>query len=142
MKYRFFLIRLWQDKNQTFGTLTVFNHENKPIYSSAVIERGYREGDYYNSCFEAGTYPLVWEYSPGFDEMLWEIKNTPHKTECKIHVANSWHQLHGCICPGIKLKDIDKDGYTDVTSSRVTLDQLHISTKGQTEAVIEVQEWF
>ncbi|HET8735198.1 MAG TPA: DUF5675 family protein [Pricia sp.] len=141
MKYRFLLTRHWQDRNQTFGTLVVFDNTNRPVYASAVIERGYVEGDHYNSCFVAGTYPLIWEWSPKFGEMLWEIKETPHKTECKIHVANTYKQLQGCICPGIKMKDIDNDGYIDVTSSRDTLDQLHRATKGQKEAIIEVQEW-
>jgi len=142
MKYRFFLVRLWQDHNQTFGFLTIYNDKGKPVYGSIVIERGIVDGDDYNSCFDAGIYDMVWEYSPAFNEMLWEIKNTPRKTECKIHVANTYKELQGCICPGIKTKDIDNDGYTDVTHSRETLNQLHRSTKGQISATIEVIEWF
>jgi hypothetical protein len=120
----------------------VFDEVGRPVFSSACIERGWRDNKKGESCVIAGIYPLIFEYSPKFNTNLWELKDTPGRSECKIHVANSWHQLEGCICPGIKLKDIDNDGYIDVTDSRGTLELLHRVLKDQQNVKIEIIDWF
>jgi hypothetical protein len=119
------LWRHWQDENQTFGNMVLFDPEGKPVFSCSTVERGWRNNEPRVSCVPEGTYPMYFEYSPAFKMKLWELYNVPNRSECKIHVANNWHQLEGCIAPGIKLKDIDKDGYIDVTNSRDTLELLH-----------------
>jgi len=119
------LYRHWQDHNQTFGTFVVFNEKKMPIFSSACVERGWRNNKKNESCVPVGTYPITWERSPRFNMMLWELKEVPNRAECKVHPANTWQQLNGCIALGIKLKDINKDGYIDVTDSKPTLALFH-----------------
>ena len=70
--------------------------------------------------------------------MLWEIKGVPNRSECKIHPSNYWNQLNGCIAPGVKLKDINADGYYDVTSSRKTTAEFHRAMGNQKNAIIEI----
>tara|TARA_R110000744_G_scaffold195512_1_gene314573 strand:+ start:30413 stop:30841 length:429 start_codon:yes stop_codon:yes gene_type:complete len=136
------LYRHWQDENQTFGNLVVFDEQGKPIFSCSTIERGWRNNQSNVSCVPVGEYPLVWEHSPRFKQHLWELKNVPARSECKIHPANSWHQLNGCISLGIKLKDIDSDGYIDVTMSRPTMDQFHQCMKYEVNSVIKIKNSF
>lgn len=137
--YTLKLYRHWQDANQTFGNMVLFDDDGKPIFSCSTIERGWRNNEKNVSCVPVGEYDLIWEESPRFNRMLWELYGVNGRSECKIHPANNWYQLNGCIAPGIKLKDIDGDGYIDVTNSGPTLDLLHRATKGQTKMKIIIK---
>ena len=94
------LQRVWMDSNQSTGSLIVLNKLRQPIYISPCIERGDRNNEQNVSNIPTGTYPLVWELSPKFG-MVWELKDVPNRSECKIHAANMWNQINGCIAPGI-----------------------------------------
>jgi len=131
------LIRHWSDKNQTTGTLLILKNE-QPIFGCLCIERGDRNNQKNVSRVMAGTYPLVFEWSPKFKQKLWELKGVPNRSECKIHPSNFWDQLNGCIAPGIRLKDIDRDGYYDVTSSRSTTNSFNKLLEGLTETTIKI----
>jgi hypothetical protein len=132
------LQRLWMDKNQSTGVLTVINDKGQPIFASLALERGERNNQQSVSNVPAGIYPLILEHSAKFNQKLYELKNVPKRAECKIHAANMWHQLNGCIAPGLQLKDIDKDGYFDVTDSKNTLDAFHVVLKGIDKTTIEI----
>ena len=119
------IVRDWQDDNQTLGKCTVYDENNKPIFSSISLERGWRSNQNNISCVPLGRYPVVLEWSPRFQKDLWELKSVPNRSECKFHSANYWFQLNGCISLGRTLADINKDGYNDVTSSKSTLNAFH-----------------
>ena len=130
--------RHWSDKNQCTGTLLVLNENCQPIFGSLCLERGERNNQKMVSRIPAGIYDLVFEYSNRFKRSLWEIKHVPNRSECKIHQSNMWHELNGCIAPGVKLKDLDSDSYYDVTSSTKTLTEFHQALKGITKTTIEI----
>lgn len=132
------LIRHWQDNNQTTGTLLVLDRNCQPIFGSFCIERGDRNNQRNESNIPAGIYLIKFEWSPRFERMLWEIKGVNGRSECKIHPANKWEELNGCIAPGLKLKNINHDGYMDVTDSRRTLEAFHQVLKNQTVTTIEI----
>lgn len=136
------LYRHWQDHNQTLGNLVVFDEKGLPVFSSACIERGWRNNERNVSCVPTGAYPIVHEFSPRFGTKLWELKEVPNRSECKVHPANNWHQLNGCIALGIKLKDIDRDGYIDVTSSKPTHQLFDTAMKKATSARIIIKNTF
>ncbi len=121
--------RDWQDKNQTLGKCSVYDSDNKPLFSSLSLERGWRGNQKSISCIPLGEYDLVLEYSNRFKTNLWEIKKVPNRSECKFHSANYWFELNGCIALGCSLLDINKDGYNDVTSSKNTMKAFHKSLK-------------
>ena len=127
------IIRDWQDKNQTLGKCTVYDENNKPLFSAMSLERGWRSNQKRVSCVPLGTYTAVLEWSDRFQRDLWELKNVPNRDECKFHSANYWYQLNGCIALGRSLADINKDGYQDVTSSRSTINAFHKSLEGETQ---------
>ena len=133
------LQRHWSDRNQSTGTLLILNDNGQPVFGSMCVERGARNNQRNVSNAPAGTYKLVLEYSPRFKKKLWELKNVGNgRSELKIHPANYWHDLNGCIAPGIDLKDIDKDGYYDVTRSTDTVKRFHKALTGLTETTITI----
>lgn len=105
---------------------------------SIAIERGDRNNQRMVSRVPADIYPLVMEESEKFGRKLWELKEVPGRSECKIHSANYWHELNGCIAPGKSLKDMDWDGYYDLTNSGPTLNEFHRALKGIEKTTIEI----
>ena len=132
MSKRVILQRVWMDENQSTGSLIVLDKFRQPIYISPCIERGDRNNEKNVSNVPTGTYSLVWELSPKFG-MVWELKDVPNRSECKIHSANMWDQINGCIAPGTYLGELNADGYYDTMSSGDALKRFHL-------ALTDVQE--
>ena len=116
MNKKVILQRVWMDNNQSTGSLIVLDEFRQPIYISPCIERGDRNNEQNVSNVPTGTYPLVYELSPKFG-MVWELKDVPNRSECKIHAANMWDQINGCIAPGTYLGELNNDGYYDTLAS-------------------------
>lgn len=134
------IVRDWQDANQTLGKCTVYDENNKPLFSAISLERGWRNNEKNVSCVPLGRYPLILEWSNRFKTELWELKNVPNRAECKFHSANYWYQLNGCIALGLKLKDLNADGYNDVTNSKNTMKAFHNALKGETRAELLITD--
>tara|TARA_R110001632_G_scaffold3448_2_gene15425 strand:+ start:73 stop:507 length:435 start_codon:yes stop_codon:yes gene_type:complete len=132
MSKRVVLQRVWMDENQSTGSLIVLDKFRQPIYISPCIERGDRNNERNVSNVPTGTYPLVWENSPKFG-MVWELKDVPNRSECKIHSANMWDEINGCIAPGTYLGELNADGYYDTLASGDALKRFHL-------ALADVQE--
>jgi len=126
------LQRVWMDDNQSTGSLIVLDELRQPIYISPCIERGDRNNEQNVSNVPTGTYPLVWENSPKFG-MVWELKDVPNRSECKIHAANMWNQINGCIAPGTYLGEINNDGYYDTLASGDALKRFHLALEDMQE---------
>ena len=135
---RIVIKRDWSDKNQTLGKCTIYNAENKPIFSALSLERGWLENKKRISCIPAGNYEVVLEWSNRFKQDLWEIKGVVNRSECKFHSANYWFQLNGCIALGRSLSDINSDGYNDITSSKSTMKSFHKTLSGLKKVCLEI----
>ena len=131
------ITRNWQDENQTLGNCTIYDDNNKPLFSAFSLERGWRNNQKSISCVPLGVYNAFFEYSSRFNQKLWELKDVPNRSECKFHSANYWYQLNGCIALGRSILDINKDGYNDVTSSKATMKAFHKVLKNQTKIKVE-----
>lgn len=90
--------------------------------------------------FPAGIYPLKLEYSPRFKTDLWELYGIEGRSEIKIHVANRWDQLDGCIGVGRIHQDLNDDAIIDLGQSRVALEDFMVTMQEQKEAWITVME--
>ena len=132
------VIRDYQDKEQTLGRFYVRDSSGLIIFQSESLERSYKDNRKRVSSIPEGTYPLVLEWSNRFKKELWEIYNVPNRSECKIHSANYWFQLNGCIALGNNRRDINGDGFADVTSSRATMDKFHKAMAGERISSIKV----
>tara|TARA_R110000787_G_scaffold114376_1_gene224081 strand:+ start:480 stop:914 length:435 start_codon:yes stop_codon:yes gene_type:complete len=132
MSKRVVLQRVWMDENQSTGSLIVLDKFRQPIYISPCIERGDRNNERNVSNVPTGTYPLVWENSPKFG-MVWELKDVPNRSECKIHAANMWDEINGCIAPGTYLGELNADGYYDTLASGDALKRFHLALEDMQE---------
>lgn len=77
------------------------------------------------SCIPEGTYKCQKVGpSPSIPYDHFWIKDVPNRSGIKIHRANYFTQLRGCIAVGKAHTDLNKDGEQDVTESKNTLDKL------------------
>ena len=132
------LIRDYTDLEQTLGRLYVRDSQGCIIFQCECLERSYKDNKRNVSSIPEGTYPLMLEYSNRFRKDLWEIFNVQGRSECKIHSANYWYQLNGCLALGSKRKDINGDGFADVTNSRRTVAKFHEAMIGSRVSRITV----
>lgn len=128
---------LFFDNQASLGTLLVYDG-SKQIFKCDSLERGWVNNENMISCIPTGTYKIVLEHSPRFKKELWEIKGVPGRSECKIHIANYFWQLNGCIALGGSRKYIDKDLVMDVANSRNTVNDFHKIMGNDTEAKIHI----
>ena len=133
-----YIIRDVVGRKACLGNLYIKDENNIPVFGCNTVERGWNNNQKSISCIPVGKYPIVLEYSPRFDTMLWEIKEVPGRSECKIHSANFAKDLNGCIAPGYYRKDMDKDGIVDVGKSRDALKDFHSSMGEDKEAIIVI----
>ena len=133
------IIRDWENDKQTLGKCTVYI-DGKPVFNSLSIERGWHDNKQNVSCIPLGKYKVVFEYSEKFGMKLWEVKNVFGRSEIKFHWGNFWFNYLGCIGLGQKLKDINKDGIQDVTSTKNTIKAFHSALKNYTEIDLEIKE--
>lgn len=115
-----------------------------------------------------GTYPAKYTRSPRFsreatararkrdpnaaavDVYTWEIFGiidslnpaTPNRERAgiRIHPVNFANDLLGCVAPGLKLQDLDRDGHMDVTSSRRALELFEEACGQNTEMEVTITD--
>lgn len=138
---RVILPRHYQTQFATYGQLFVQNGVNI-IFNSVCLELPWKDNERAMSCVQAGEYDLVLEWSPKFQMDLWELKDVPGRTECKIHTANFVRQLNGCIAPGQRFGHIDADGVFDILYSDSTRRLFHAALKGETSVRIHIIDMF
>ncbi len=136
-----FINRVWHNDKESIGYLYVTDETGMPIFASIVLERGDRNNKRNISRITAGIYPLKLTYSPKFGRYMWLVDEVPNRSGIRIHSANYWNQINGCIVPGLRLKDLNKDGLIDVTNSRSTTKQFEQALKGLTETTIEIRDY-
>jgi Family of unknown function (DUF5675) len=105
----------------TYSDLHVY-FGDKHIYHCKAMELGWRDNKIQVSRIPAGRYLMKLEYSPAFKRKLYELKLVPGRGEIKIHVANYYQELKGCIALGTGKNDINKDGVDDMTQSTDAFD--------------------
>jgi hypothetical protein len=104
------------------GTLTVSNDFGLKFHC-LTIERP-------DKLITAGTYTLSYTKSPRFSKKAGKDVYTPeiHQVDgragLRIHPANYFRDLEGCIAVGRRYADLDKDGSTDISESKLAYDAL------------------
>ena len=113
---------------QVTGTLTLYNSRNKEVFSCKTLELPWLENQRSISCIPTGTYECVKRISDKY-RLSYHVKS-PGKDQVKgrdwilIHPGNYYTQILGCILVGKELRDLNSDGYKDVTASRNTVKAL------------------
>lgn len=134
-----FVIRDFIGRKLSLGLCIIANEKDHSIeFTSQSLERGWLNNAKNISCIPAGIYKLKLEWSPRFQQDLWEIYDVPNRRECRFHAANFSRQLNGCIALGKTRTDLDNDGLIDVTHSRDTMAKFHKAMQNETLATLHV----
>jgi hypothetical protein len=120
---RLLLNRYDHDDKQTIGQLFLLGENDKIIAKWDSLELPWLDNQRRISCIPLGTYKARKHKSHKFGRTLW-LQDVPNRSEILIHSGNYHTQILGCILIGKDLKDINKDGYLDVTRSRVAMKEL------------------
>ncbi len=113
------LIRLVQEDKQTLSELLFYDEVNLKL-SVKALELPDRNNQNSISRIPAGKYMCELRYS---DRFGWHyiLKDVPNRSYILIHFGNYYTDTRGCIVVGNNFKDLNHDGYRDVTSSRKTM---------------------
>ena len=124
------LTRLTRSEKAAYGLLSVID-KDLIVFNCRTIENLSR------LCAD-GVYGIKFEWSPRFEMNLWELKGVPGRSEIKIHIANYWEQLEGCVGVGQNHQDIDGDGDIDLGASALALRAFHNAMKEISESEIRI----
>jgi len=122
-----YLTRLIDTGKETQGFLSVFNESQS--LTLHTLELPWKDNQPNVSCILSGVFAYEKWWSPTFKTTVIRLLHVPNRTNVLIHPANFVRQLHGCIAPGLSMKDIDGDGKMDVVKSRQALYDLIAITK-------------
>ena len=120
---RLLLNRYDHDDKQTIGQLFLLDSDKNILAKWDTLELPWLNNQRRISCIPLGIYKARKHKSPKFGRTLW-VQDVPNRSEILVHSGNYHTQILGCILIGKDLKDINKDGYLDVTRSRVAMKEL------------------
>ncbi len=121
---RMIIIRIKDDGVQTLGIGLVVDKQEL-IYAFRTLELPWRENQRRISCIPGGMYTAIYRYTDRFRGHF-HILDVENRTKILIHAGNFTGQTEGCLLPGEKFIDINKDGTLDIAASRKTLNHLGI----------------
>lgn len=130
-----FIERYQRTPVQTLGRFEVRDINGNCYLKGVTLELAWNKNIKEVSCIPAGLYLLKKRYSEKYRNHF-HVVDVPGREMILIHPANYVKQLQGCIAPGSRHADIDKDGWLDVINSRITLNKLLAELPDETELVI------
>jgi len=104
---------------QTLGELKAF--KNGKVFKCKTLELPWLDNQQNISCIPQGLYDVVYTFSPRMLKYTYELKKVQNRSGIRVHTANYFYQLKGCIALGDGFKDINKDGQLDVINSSKTI---------------------
>lgn len=121
--YVAYLHRLQSEEQQTLGSLVAYCGTNE-IFSCKTLELPWRNNEQFISRIPPGEYRVVRRESQQYKQH-WHVKDVRGRELILIHPGNFKKDSSGCILVGRDIRDIDGDGWRDVTSSKPTMRQLN-----------------
>jgi hypothetical protein len=115
--------RFAHEAKQTLGLL-IATFKGKQIFACKTLELPWKDNCKQVSCIPAGTYSVIKRYSPKYGNHFY-IQNVVNRDYILIHHGNYHTDILGCILVGRTHQDINGDGFRDVTSSKVTMQELN-----------------
>lgn len=122
------LTRTLKSARQTLGVLSVAG-ANGEVWMCKTLELPYLDNKNGISCIPNGSYKCVYTRSNRFSKLFgkdyytYEVLNVQGRAGIRIHSANYYKQLQGCIALGSALKDINGDKELDVIHSGKTVQE-------------------
>jgi len=121
-----YVIRGQSDEKQTLGVLIAPNFPE--LFIAKTLELPWKDNANDISCISLGDYVCRYTQSPHMTQIAgqpvftYEILNVPNRSGVRIHSANYFNQLLGCIALGDVTKDINSDNELDVIHSGATVE--------------------
>ncbi len=119
---------------QTTGVLFENSQSTSPY---KTLELAWNNNTNDISCIPEGRYLCRWTRSnrlskiKGTDVYTYEILDVPGRSGIRIHSANFFYSLLGCVSLGDSFADIDKDGERDILNSRATIAMFNADLAGE-----------
>lgn len=120
-----FLNRINRTNFSTLGVLSLFDGLSK-LFECKVLELPWLNNTKQKSCIPVGKYSVV--YAPPaakFPYPHYRLLNVPGRDGILIHRGNLTTHTLGCILVGMDWGDLNKDGKTDLQSSKAALDRIY-----------------
>ena len=114
-----YLLRNPSDEKQTLGAFVV--DDGPELFVGKTLELPNKGNKSDISCIPADQYICKWTFSPHLGIWTYEVTDVPNRTGIRIHSANYFKQLLGCIAFGDTHKDINADNELDVIHSGNTV---------------------
>jgi hypothetical protein len=120
------LKRFSDDTKQTLGVLSFIKNDGQ-LFVCKTLELPWKNNQSNVSCIPAGSYTCKYTKSnrmsmeKGRDIFTYEVLNVPGRGGIRIHSANYFFQLLGCIALGDAHQDINSDNEQDVVHSGATI---------------------
>lgn len=115
----------FQDNKQRLGSLSVYT--GLEVFVCKTLELPYLDNAPNISSIPFGNYTCRWTRSnrlsrlAGEDVYTYEVTSVPSRTGIRIHSANYFFQLLGCVALGDAHKDINMDQELDIVHSGNTV---------------------
>jgi len=120
------LKRFSDDTKQTLGILS-FIKDDGQLFVCKTLELPWKDNMNNVSCIPVGNYVCKYTRSnrmskqKGHDVFTYEVLNVPNRAGIRIHSANFFFDLLGCIALGDAHEDINHDSEKDVVHSGITI---------------------
>jgi len=123
----------------TFGTLVLFDEENKEIFRCRTIELPWRLNEPEISAIPAGTYfAKLGDFKGKYPN--YEIQNVNGRTHIEIHRGNTVKDFLGCVGLGRFYRIDEENNRHWVTSSKKTMTEFTEAAGGDKWIVVEIRE--
>lgn len=130
-----YLLRTKSDGKQTLGALVAQMFYE--VFVARSLELAWSNNAENISCIPTGEYICKFTRSNRFsmlageDVFTYEVMDVPRRAGIRIHSANYFKQIQGCIALGDAHKDINVDGQLDVIHSGSTIKQFNQLMNGE-----------
>lgn len=132
------IIRIDENDKQTISKFIVYDEMNFELAQGFMMELPDKQNQRRISRIPEGEYDCVKRYSEKYKDHF-HILNVPNRSYILIHVGNYNRNTKGCLLPGRSIKDIDGDGYRDVTNSGGTMELLNSILPDKFKVIIKNQ---
>lgn len=117
------LTREASNEKQTPGSLEIVESD-QVIFACKTLELPWKGNQRNISCIPVGTYTVEKRFTPTRGDHF-HILNVPGRSSILIHSGNYYSHTLGCVLVGEKFSDVNKDGFLDVVSSKLTLNKMN-----------------
>jgi hypothetical protein len=117
------LTREPSNEKQTQGILQIME-SGQVVFECKTLELPWKGNQRNISCIPTGNYTVEKRFTQERGNHF-HLLNVPGRSSILIHSGNYYSHTLGCILVGEKFSDLNKDGFVDIVSSRITLGKMN-----------------